>query len=48
MEDEDHVNEQVVFFPIGALAGPVLGGIAPNLAGPLIKKIIGRRPQRRY
>ena len=28
-------------FPIGALAGPILGGIASNLAGPLLKKTIG-------
>ena len=27
-------------FPIGALAGQVLGGIASNLAGALLKKII--------
>ena len=27
------------FFPIGALAGPIIGGIASNLAGPLFKKL---------
>ena len=27
--------------PISALAGPVLGGIASNLAGPLLTKLIG-------
>ena len=26
------------FFPIGALSGPVVGRIASNLAGPLLKK----------
>ena len=29
------------FFPIGALAGPILSSIASNLAGPLLKKLIG-------
>ena len=41
------------FFPIGALTSPLLGGIAFNLAGPIVKKIIGyrrrrQRRQRRY
>ena len=34
-----------VFFPVGVLASPVLGGITSNLAGPLIRKIIGGRQQ---
>ena len=38
------------FFPISALAGPIIAGITSNLAGPLLKKIVGgkrRRQQRR-
>ena len=31
------------FFLIGASAGPIIGGIASNLAGPLLKKIVGRK-----
>ena len=29
------------FFPIGALAGPIIGGTGFNLTGPLFKKIVG-------
>ena len=35
------------FFPIGALAGPIIGGIDSNLAGPLLKKIVGGKGRRR-
>ena len=28
------------FFPIIALAGPLLGGVASSLAGPIFKKLI--------
>ena len=34
----DDVLNKRVFFPIGTLAGPLLGGIASNLADPIIKK----------
>ena len=43
----DVVNKQGFFFPVGALASPVLGGITSNLAGPLIRRIIGGRRQTR-
>ena len=33
-------RRQTGFFLIGALAGPVIGGITSDLAGPLRKKII--------
>ena len=35
------------FFPTGALAEPIIGGIASNLAGPLLKKIVGGKRRRR-
>ena len=31
-------RKQTRFFPIGTLAGPLLGGIVSNLAVPIIKK----------
>ena len=35
------------FFPIGASARPVIGGIASNLAGPFLIKIFGGKRRRR-
>ena len=35
------------FFTMGALAEPIIGGIGSNLAGPLLKKILGGKRRRR-